>query len=30
MKVATWNVNECVGITTDLNNQKTSSSIWKK
>ena len=27
MKVATWNINECVGITTNLNNQKTVESI---
>ena len=24
MKVATWNINECVGITCDLDNQKTT------
>ena len=29
MKIATWNVNECVGITTDLNNQKTVKEINK-
>ena len=22
MKIATWNINECVGITCDLDNQK--------
>ena len=27
MKVATWNINECVGITCDLNNQKTTDII---
>ena len=27
MRIATWNVNECVGITTDLSNQKTVSKI---
>ena len=27
MKFATWNVNECVGITCDLNNQKTADII---
>lgn len=27
MKVATWNINECVGITCDLNNQKTTDTI---
>ena len=27
MKCATWNVNECVGITCDLNNQKTTDGI---
>lgn len=27
MKIATWNINECVGITCDLNNQKTTDRI---
>ena len=27
MKFSTWNVNECVGITCDLNNQKTTDTI---
>ena len=27
MKFATWNINECVGITCDLNNQKTTDTI---
>lgn len=27
MKFATWNINECVGITCDLNNQKTTDKI---
>ena len=27
MKLATWNINECVGITCDLNNQKTADTI---
>ncbi len=27
MKCATWNINECVGITCDLNNQKTTDKI---
>ena len=27
MKVATWNVNECVGITCNLDNQKTVEAI---
>lgn len=27
MKIATWNINECVGITCDLNNQKTTDTI---
>lgn len=30
MKVATWNVNECVGITCNLDNQKTVESINSK
>ena len=29
MKFATWNINECVGITCDLNNQKTTDKIKK-
>jgi len=27
MKFATWNINECVGITCDLNDQKTTDKI---
>ncbi len=27
MKVATWNINECVGITCDLDNQQTTDKI---
>ena len=27
MKVATWNINECVGITCNLNDQKTVDTI---
>ena len=27
MKCATWNINECVGITCDLDNQKTTDKI---
>ncbi len=27
MKCATWNINECVGITCDLNDQKTTDTI---
>lgn len=27
MKIATWNINECVGITCDLDNQKTTDKI---
>ena len=27
MKVATWNINECVGITCNLNDQKTVDYI---
>ena len=27
MKVATWNINECVGITCDLDNQKTVETL---
>ncbi len=27
MKFATWNINECVGITCDLNGQKTIDTI---
>ena len=27
MKIATWNINECVGITCDLDNQKTTDII---
>ena len=27
MKFATWNINECVGITCDLNDQKTIDTI---
>ena len=27
MKIATWNINECVGITCDLDNQKTVDTI---
>ena len=27
MKIATWNINECVGITCDLDNQKTADKI---
>ena len=30
MKVATWNINECVGITTNLDNQKTVETINSK
>ena len=27
MKIATWNINECVGITCNLDNQRTVESI---
>jgi len=27
MRIATWNVNECVGITCDLGNQQTADEI---
>ena len=30
MKVATWNINECVGITCNLDNQKTVEAINTK
>jgi endonuclease/exonuclease/phosphatase family metal-dependent hydrolase len=30
MKIATWNINECVGITCNLDNQKTVNSVNKK
>ena len=30
MKVATWNINECVGITCNLDNQKTVETINTK
>ena len=30
MKVATWNINECVGITCNLENQKTVNAINTK
>ena len=30
MKIGTWNINECVGITCNLDNQKTSTSINKE
>ena len=29
MKIATWNVNEFVGITTDLDNQETTETTNK-
>ena len=29
MKIATWNVNEFVGITTDLDNQETTETVNK-
>ncbi|MBR0468004.1 hypothetical protein IJJ53_03865 [Candidatus Saccharibacteria bacterium] len=29
MKIATWNVNEFVGITTDLDNQETTETVDK-
>lgn len=30
MKIATWNINECVGITTNLDNQETTDVINTK
>ena len=30
MKFATWNINECVGITCDLNNQQTTDTIKRR
>ena len=30
MRVVTWNINECVGITCNLDNQKTVNAINKK
>lgn len=30
MKVATWNINECVGITCNLDNQKTAKTVNTK
>ena len=30
MKVATWNINECVGITCNLDNQKTVNNVNHK
>lgn len=30
MKIATWNINECVGITTNLDNQETADVINTK